>query len=62
MTNFLNTKILTSIKSVNEINLVLKKRVDIIDFKDPSKGALGAISIKKISLFMFFFPKSNNAS
>ena len=62
MTNFLNTKILTSIKSVNEINLVLKKRVDIIDFKDPSKGALGAISIKKISLFLKHLPSNQLTS
>ena len=62
MTNFLNTKILTSIKSVNEINLVLKKRVDIIYFKDPYKGALGAISIKKISLFLKHLPSNQLTS
>ncbi|MBC50220.1 MAG: hypothetical protein CMI93_01480, partial [Pelagibacteraceae bacterium] len=41
MPNYYRTKILTSIKSSEEISLVLKKGVDIIDFKDPSHGALG---------------------
>ena len=48
MTNYYRTKILASIKSLNEISLVLKKGVDIIDFKDPTHGALGEIPTKKI--------------
>ena len=50
MPNYYRTKILTSIKSLEEISLVLKKGVDIIDFKNPSEGALGALSINKINL------------
>ena len=51
MPNYYRTKILTSIKSLDEISLVLKKGVDIIDFKDPSHGALGEIPVNKISFF-----------
>ena len=52
MSNNYKTKILTSIKSLSETTLVLKKGVDIIDFKDPSIGALGALPIKKNNLFI----------
>ena len=52
MPNYYRTKILTSIKSLDEISLVLKKGVDIIDFKDPSHGALGEIPTNKISFFL----------
>ena len=56
MPNYYRTKILTSIKSLDEVSLVLKKGVDIIDFKDPSHGALGEIPTNKIS---FLFCKLN---
>ena len=47
MPSLYKTKILTSIKSLSEINLVLKKKVDIIDFKDPASGSLGDLPTKK---------------
>ncbi len=56
MPNLYKTKILTSIKSLTEINLVLKKGVDIIDFKDPTKGSLGALTMKKINFFLKSIP------
>ena len=56
MSNYFKTKILTSIKSLNEINIVLKKGVDIIDFKDPSSGALGALPIKQINYSLKHLP------
>ena len=56
MSNFSETKILASIKSLKEISLVLKKGVDIIDFKNPSEGVLGALSTKKISFFLKSIP------
>ena len=62
MSNFYKTKILTSIKSLYEISLVLKKGVDIIDFKDPSEGALGAISIKQIRFFLKSIPSNQLTS
>ena len=62
MSNYFKTKILTSIKSLNEINIVLKKGVDIIDFKDPSSGALGALPIKKINYFLKHLPSNQLTS
>ena len=62
MPNYYRTKILTSIKSLDEISLVLKKGVDIIDFKDPSHGALGEIPIKKISFFLKTVPSDQLTS
>ena len=62
MTNYYRTKILASIKSLNEISLVLKKGVDIIDFKDPSHGALGEIPTKKISFFLKSVPSNQLTS
>ena len=56
MSNNYKTKILTSIKSLSETTLVLKKGVDIIDFKDPSIGALGALPIKKIICLLKTIP------
>ena len=50
MINSIKTKILISTKSFEELNLVKEKGVDIIDFKDPSKGSLGAIPINKINI------------
>lgn len=56
MTNFCGTKLLTSIKSLSEISLVLNKGVDIIDFKDPSVGALGALPLRQINFFLKSIP------
>ena len=62
MTNYYRTKILASIKSLNEISLVLKKGVDIIDFKDPTHGALGEIPTKKIIFFLKSVPSNQLTS
>ena len=62
MSNFYRTKILTSVKSLKETSLVLKKGVDIIDFKNPSDGALGALSTKKISFFLKSIPSDQLTS
>ena len=62
MPNYYRTKILTSIKSLDEISLVLKKGVDIIDFKDPSYGALGEIPTNKISFFLKSIPSNQLTS
>ena len=60
--NYYRTQILTSIKSLDEISLVLKKGVDIIDFKDPSHGALGEIPTNKISFFLKSIPSNQLTS
>ena len=62
MPNFCRTKILTSIKSLTETRLVLKKGVDVIDFKDPSNGSLGALTTKQISLFLKSIPSNQLTS
>jgi len=62
MSNNYKTKILTSIKSLSETTLVLKKGVDIIDFKDPSIGALGALPIKKIICLLKTIPSEQLTS
>ena len=62
MPNYYRTKILTSIKSLEEISLVLNKGVDIIDFKDPSHGALGEIPANKISFFLKSIPSNHGYS
>ena len=62
MSNNYKTKILTSIKSLSETTLVLKKGVDIIDFKDPSIGALGALPIKKIICLLKSIPSEQLTS
>ena len=52
--NSLKTKLLISVKNINEISEEIIQNVDIIDLKDPSKGSIGASKIneiKKIKLF-----------
>ena len=62
MINSIKTKILISTKSFEELNLVKEKGVDIIDFKDPSKGSLGAIPINKINTFLKVIPEDQLTS
>tara|TARA_Y100000590_G_scaffold428476_1_gene539828 strand:+ start:6767 stop:7444 length:678 start_codon:yes stop_codon:yes gene_type:complete len=62
MPSLYKTKILTSIKSLSEINLVLKKKVDIIDFKDPASGSLGDLPTKKINFFLKYIPSTQLTS
>tara|TARA_B100000029_G_scaffold281247_1_gene275374 strand:+ start:10866 stop:11594 length:729 start_codon:yes stop_codon:yes gene_type:complete len=62
MINNFKTKILTSIKSLNEISLVLNKGVDIVDFKNPLEGALGAFPVSKINYFLNKIPKKQKTS
>ena len=42
------TKMLASVCTVEEAVLVLNVGVDIVDIKDPEKGALGALSIAAV--------------
>jgi len=56
------TKILTSVKSFKETSLVSLYNVDIIDFKDPDKGALGAMPIEKIKSCLKILPSSQETS
>ena len=37
---------LASVSNLDEAKIVLEENVDIIDLKDPSQGALGAVTTK----------------
>ena len=56
------TKILTSIKSIEEAILVSNKGVDIIDFKNPALGSLGALPIDKIKSCLKVIPSKQLTS
>lgn len=56
------TKILTSVKSCKETSLVSLYNVDIIDFKNPDKGALGAMPAHKIKSCLKILPSSQETS
>jgi len=43
------TGMLASVASIAEANIVLKNGVDIIDMKNPYKGALGALETNIVS-------------
>ena len=62
MHNLSPTKILVSIKSFNEAMLVLNKGIDIIDFKDPTLGSLGALPIDKIQSCLNIIPPNQLTS
>ena len=62
MHNLFPTKILVSIKSFNEAMLVLNKGIDIIDFKDPTLGSLGALPIDKIQSCLNIIPPNQLTS
>ena len=42
------TKILASIKNIEEAKIIINEDIDIIDLKDPSNGALGMLNISNI--------------
>lgn len=42
------TKILASIKNIEEAKIIINEDIDIIDLKDPSDGALGMLNISNI--------------
>ena len=62
MHNLSPTKILVSIKSFNEAMLVLNKGIDIIDFKNPALGTLGALPIDKIKSCLKVIPSEQLTS
>lgn len=48
------TQLLISVTSVEEAQIALENGADIIDLKDPSAGALGALPIEQIKLIVAF--------
>lgn len=47
-------KILASVKNLNETKALIHTKVDIIDLKDPSNGALGRLNITNINKILDF--------
>ena len=41
-------KILASIQNISEAKILINSDIDIIDLKDPSKGALGKLNINPL--------------
>ena len=48
------SKVLGSIKNLDEAKTLLDSAIDIIDLKDPSKGALGKLQDSEINLILEF--------
>ena len=51
------SKILASIKNLSEAKILLNTDIDIIDLKDPSKGALGRLKKNDIEIIVNFINK-----
>ena len=51
------TKWLASIQSLQEAQTILNNLPDILDLKDPSKGALGALTIENVAEIVQFIDK-----
>ena len=56
------SKVLGSIKNLSEAKLLLKTDIDIIDLKDPSKGALGRLSNVDIKNIVKYVNNKNSIS
>ena len=56
------TQLLASINSLEEAEIVLNVGVDIIDLKQPSQGALGALSIEDVKQIVEFVAKRKPVS
>jgi len=52
-------KILASIKNLSEAKILINTDIDIIDLKDPLKGALGRLGGKDIIDIINFIDKKN---
>ena len=53
------TQLLVSVKNVSEALLALRAGADVIDMKDPSVGALGALSTSEITTIVSALRKQN---
>ena len=48
------TRMLASVCTIKEAQIVLREGVDIIDLKDPKSGALGALDLDTISSCLLY--------
>ena len=55
-------KILASIQNISEAKILINSDIDIIDLKDPSKGALGKLNINDIVNIINFIDKKKLTS
>ena len=55
-------KILASIQNISEAKILINSEIDIIDLKDPSKGALGKLNISDIEDIINFINKKKLTS
>ena len=56
------SKVLASIKNLSEAKLLINTEIDIIDLKDPTKGALGRLSTNDIKNIVDFISKKKLVS
>ena len=56
------SKILASIKDLSEAKILMGTDIDIIDLKDPSKGALGRLKKNDIEIIVNFINKKKLTS
>lgn len=55
------TQLLISVTSIEEAKIAIENGADIIDLKDPNKGALGALSIEQINSIVTYVKAQNIA-
>ena len=58
----IKTQLLISVTSIEEASFALENGADIIDLKDPSTGALGALPIDQIKLIVSFVHNKKGVS
>ena len=56
------TQLLISVTSLDEAQMALENGADIIDLKDPSAGALGALPVELITSIVSFVNKQKLTS
>ena len=56
------TQLLVSVTNVEEAKVAIENGADIIDLKDPQKGALGALSIDQINAVVAYVNSQNSTN
>lgn len=61
LTHVHKTQLLISVTSIEEAQIVLENGADIIDLKEPSAGALGALPIERIKAIVAYVKSAKDA-
>ncbi len=61
LTHVHKTQLLISVTSIEEAQIALENGADIIDLKEPSAGALGALPIERIQAIVAYVKSRNDA-